>query len=476
MLKIFTSAALGLLIVLGAATGFCAELYEDPSTGQLYTRPGEGRTQVSMPTEKIGALYEDPDTGAVYTKPGGNRRPVAPAAPMASSADEKSSEEAGPAGYSTQAFSDAVKHVVSDEEAATFPKMKLGGEAYVGYSYDFDNESVNTDNTHRNKFSLNRGYINLKADLTPNVNARITPDITRLDGTTTVTGAPGATVTTANKGDFEFRLKYYYVAFHDFWDLYPSLKVKLGQFEGGWLDHEEGLWTYRIQGTMLVEREKFMDSANLGVDFQGKLPAGYGEWQANFVNGEGYHKDETSKYKSIQARLTINPLPGNDYTKGLELTGFYFGGKEDILHKRDRMIAFLGYKYKNALFVGGEYLWTRGKDSFVDPSLFATNPAGVNNVKGGGFSLMGWYRLPFMEPVRLMCRYDNFDHDTDSPNNTVNRYIYGVSYDLNKYVTFLVDGERTVARDYKTATTRGGGYTSSYKDENFAKVDVLVKF
>ena len=68
-------------------------------------------------------------------------------------------------------------------------------------------------------------------------------------------------------------------------------------------------------------------------------------------------------------------------------------------------------------------------------------------------------------------KYD-YDHDLDSPDNTVARYIYGVSYDLNKYVTFLLDGERTVGKAYR------GGYAAatSVKDQNLLKLDVLVKF
>jgi hypothetical protein len=427
------------------STACAAELFEDVDTGQIYTKPGKNRVllepeQANAVEAAMKTLYQDPETGAVYSKPGDGRIPIA-----SSARTETAAAAPPPTGdYSSQAFADAVNNIIGERESKTYPKVKLGAEAYVGYAYDFDNEKAGSHNA--NKFSLNRGYINFNADLSPEVFFRVTPDISRL-----------------SSGDYELRIKYLYVGFHNFLAAYPSLQVKMGQLQGAWLDHEEGLWTYRVEGTMMIEREGYMNSANLGLDFQGKLPAGYGAWQALVCNGEGYHADETNKYKSVQARVTLHPLPNNELTKGLELTGFTFFGKKDQQTTRNMYDFLLGYKYKNDLFVGAEYLLTHGSDSYI------SHP-GKTNVNGGGLSVLGWYRMPFYEPIRLMARWDHMDHDMDSPNNTVNRYIYGVSYDIGKYVTILLDGERTVAKAYR------GGYAKSYPDENLAKADVLIKF
>ncbi len=450
MLKQVVSAAFGLLLLFGAATGFCADLYEDAATGQLFTKPGDGRTLVSVPTEKMGTLYEDKDSGAVYTRPGGNRQPVGPASPMASAAGTKTpvETEQPAADYSTQAFTEAVRHVVSDDEATTYPKVKLGTLFYGEYLYDFNKQVLNADGSKgaRNLFQLNRGYINLRAELTPEIKVRVTPDISR-DST----------------GDYKLRLKFGYVDFHDFLAAYPSLEAKLGQFETAWLDYEEGLWQYRMQGTMLIEREGFINSADLGASFKGKLPQGFGDWQTDVINGEGYHKDETNKYKSVQARLTLTPLQFSPYTKGLNLTGWCELGRENLQRNMDRIIAFAGYKYEDDLFLGFEYDWTHGKDKFASASR------GINNTKGAGYSAMAWYRMPFLAPLRVMGRYDHFNHNEDAlaSASTVNRYIYGASYDLGKSVTFLLDNEHTLA---------GSGINASEPNENLLKVDVQWKF
>jgi hypothetical protein len=462
-LRPILSLAVIALCLSWAVPAFCEgpSLWQDPQTGQLYTKPADGRVPVDvvkdlkMPESAMGGLYEDAN-GTVYTKPGEGRKPVAmvsqaPAAPQASEA-----REGGAADYSTKAFSDAVKHVIGEEEAAHYPKLKIGALAYVNYFYDFDKEKLNPDGSKgaRNNFELTRGYINFNADLTPEIFFRFTPDITRITSSSN-----------SQHGDLALRVKYLYVGFKDFLDFYPSFQAKLGQFQGAWLDHEEALWTYRVQGTMLIEREGFMNSANLGVDFQGKLPNGFGEWQFNVDNGEGYHLEEQNKYKSVQARVTLHPLPNNEYTKGFEVTGFTFFGRKDRHTSRDMYDVLLGYKLGNDLFVGGEYLFTHGADSFVTHT-------GKTNIDGGGLSLLGWCRMPFWNPIRVMGRWDHFDHDLDAPNNTVNRYVAGVSYDFGKYVTVLLNWERTVAKAYK------GGFASatSYPDQNLAKLDVQVGF
>ncbi len=436
MSKFLTALAFGAVLLLSAMPGFCQEFYEDPATGQIYTKPAEGRVAVGVPAEKIGGLYEDA-SGAIYNKPGEGRTPVAM---TSQAAPQPQSEAAEPAAdYSTQAFVEAVKHVISDEESTTYPKIKIGNLFYGKYSYDFEKGKANLDGRAEglNKFDLTRGYINVRAELMPWLKVRVTPDISR-DST----------------GDYKLRLKFGYVDFHDFQDFYPSFEVKVGQFEGPWLDYEENLWTYRMQNTMLVEREGFMNSADLGVNIQGKIPAGYGEWQADVSNGEGYHADEPTtgqdgRFKTIAARLTLVPLPNVDLLKGLQLTGFYTGGRaaernNEIL-QRQRTIAFAGYKYQDDLFLGFEYLWTHGEDGTIVGSYTLPQPAtGAHNYNGRGFSALAWYRMPFWKPIRLMGRFDQFDHDVDHPDAVDTRWVSGVSYDLGKYITFLVDNERQI--------------------------------
>ena len=453
MSKFLTAVAFGAVLLLSAIPGWCADLYEDPATGQLYTKPAEGRVTVSIPADKAGGLYED-ESGAVFSKPGAGRTPVSMASQAAPQPQASPAEEPV-ADYSTQAFAEAVKHVISDEESTTYPKVKVGSLFYGEYFYDFDKETPNPDGSKggRNKFTLNRGYINLRADMTPEIKARVTPDITR-----------------ASNGDWELRLKYGYLEFHNFLDFYPSFDVKLGQYETAWLDYEEARWTYRVIEQMMIEKEGFFNSADLGVGLKGKLPQGYGDWQVDVINGEGYHQDEQNKFKTVQARLTLVPLPKSDLFKGLELTGFISNGRQNITNnvpvQRDRYIAYLGYTYHDDLYLAAEYDLTRGKDKFLAPP-------GMLNLKGQGFSTLAWYRMPFWKPIRILGRFDQFDHNTDDTTNqsTATRWIYGLSYDLGKSVMFVLNNERTL-----TGNNLRHGQGSKELDENLLKVDVQWKF
>jgi hypothetical protein len=423
--KFLIAMTFAVILLSVSAAGWCETpvLYQDPATGQVFTKPAEGRVPVDLST-----LTQAPAAQAA----------TAPA------------EAAAPAGdYSSQAFKDAVTNAVGEKAANTYPKIKIGGLMYGEYYYNFDKENPITEpNGHkdpRNAFELNRGYLNVMADLSPEIGARITSDLSRL-----------------STGDLEFRLKYYYVDFHNFLPFYKSMGVKMGQFQGPWLDYEEGLWAFRVVDNMMIEKQGYINSASLGVDFRGGLPDGYGAWQVSVDNGEGYHSAEKNKYKSVEARLTLKPVPQVDALKDLQFSAYAKVGKDDFLHKKDRYIGFVGYKYHDDLFLGAEYDWTRG----VDP--FGVTHAGVNNVEGHGFSTMAWARMPFWKPIRILGRYDQFRHDDHAPDTTVNQWIYGVSYDVSKNVMFVLDNDRT--------TTGTALKAIGQHDNNFAKVDLQVSF
>ncbi|HEY3348022.1 MAG TPA: putative porin [Nitrospirota bacterium] len=82
-MKNVVTALLCLCMSVISLPAFAANFYEDPATGQIFTKPADGRNKVELPAS-IGALYQDADTGAVFTKPADGRVAVeAPAAPAA---------------------------------------------------------------------------------------------------------------------------------------------------------------------------------------------------------------------------------------------------------------------------------------------------------------------------------------------------------------------------------------------------------
>ncbi|MGA2193572.1 MAG: hypothetical protein ABSG42_09395, partial [Nitrospirota bacterium] len=296
---------------------------------------------------------------------------------------------------------------------------------------------------------------------------------------TTTSSAP-------NAGDWELRLKYAYVDFHNFLGIYPSLGIRMGQLQTAWLDYEESLWEYRVIDKMMIEDEGFITSADLGVSTRGAIPGNFGTWQADVINGNGYHADVTNKYKAVDARLSITPLPFSPFTKGLSFTGWGYVGRSTRQTEMDRYVAFASYKYEDDFFVGGEYDWTLGSDSYVSS---ASVPATQRNIWGSGYSLMAWSRMPFLKPLRILGRYDKFNHDEDpiaattvataalrnsENSDIVTRYIYGVSYDVNKYVMFVLDNERTETKYSSFLNPVTGG--KAVPNQNLVKVDLQVAF
>ena len=446
-----------------AVPAFCEgpTLWQDPQTGQLYAKPADGRVPVdvekdlNLPPAAVSNLYED-ESGAIYSKPGTGRTRIAVTAPTPAPSTTTAQSTTAPADYSSEAFKDAVTHVIGEKEAKTYPKIKLGGLMYGEYYYDFGHKDPVLDQGHKeskNAFQITRGYLNVFGDFSPQISARITSDLNRV-----VDPSAGNNI----NGDLEYRLKYYYADFHNFLPFYPSFGVKVGQFQGPWLDYEEGLWAYRVIDNMLIEKEGYINSASLGVDFRGLLPSGYGSWQVSADNGEGYHTDEPNKYKTVEARLTLKPIPQIAALKDLQFSAFAYTGKADRITKRDRYIAFAGYKYHDDAFVGAEYDWTRGSDPFK------ITHAGVNNVEGHGWSAMAWARMPFLKPLRILGRFDKFRHDDHAPDTTTTRWIYGVSYDVSKNVMFVLNNDRTM---YEKALQAKGK-----KDNNLLKVDMQLSF
>ncbi|MEJ2678126.1 MAG: porin, partial [Gemmatimonadota bacterium] len=128
----------------------------------------------------------------------------------------------------------------------------VSGLVYAQYDYQL----ADTAN-HANAFDVKRAYLTFTRGFTDKVSARVTADIYR----------------DAN-GSLNYRLKYAYVA----WS--PSggpISLRFGQIHTPLLDWEEGLWGYRVQGTMPLERYGYVTSSDLGI-------GAIGSWNDQAVN------------------------------------------------------------------------------------------------------------------------------------------------------------------------------------------------
>ena len=305
----------------------------------------------------------------------------------------------------------------------------LKGVQFKGTWYlDYKAGKRNADDERYNEFSLTRGYLDFRKEFTPWFSGRITPDITR-DST----------------GDYKLRIKYLYGNFKlpDF-KIFTKNWIEVGMIHTPWFDFEENINIYRSQGTMFIERNEIMNSADLGVGFfgyfGGEMPeeylkkvnkhwAGrYGSYGIGIYNGGGYHAGENNENKAFEARLTLRPFP--DRIPGLQLTYFNTTAKGNRKEEPDwkTNIGFLSYEAAWGTLIA-QYADAKGSQKGeykVGSTTF------LDERDKDGYSFFANLKAPWNPRYRAFVRYDFWDPDDDIKGDTQKRYIGGLSYAFYK--------------------------------------------
>jgi hypothetical protein len=317
--------------------------------------------------------------------------------------------------------------------------ITVGGLAYAQYAYQFHQDSVS--GAHLNGFDITRGYINVIGKFPLGIGARITPDIYR-----------------NTDGSLAYRLKYAYAT----WTPEGSpLTMKLGQIHTPWLDWEESLWDYRMQGTMALERFRgpngsFLSSSDFGAGVDGKFGDDRVNFQVGAYNGETYNKAEGDQHKDVSGRLSVRVLETDDHSRvgGLRLTGYGQVGSPTGGGRRNRYVGMLSYRSKR-FTLAGEYGRVEDRLDNKPPASGAAVPL----TKGNVWSFFGVFNIP-QTRAALIGRVDLQDPNTDVSNDHQTRFIAGASYQLNPNVRVLADVDNL--------TLESGVYTNGLFQMQFA--------
>jgi len=289
--------------------------------------------------------------------------------------------------------------------------LSIGTLSYFEYSVGNHN-----DGEGFNEFRITRGYIDIKMRLTPWLGFRVTPDAHQ-----------------DASGDFKLRLKYLYAEFRPP-DLgfFTDMKAEVGIGHIPWLDFEEHINPYRVQGTMFIERSGAftpgtLNSADLGLNIRGYLggqldgefqdkvshyyPGRWGSWHIGVYNGGGYHADENNKNKVPEYRLSLRPLP--DVVPGLQAHYFGLVGKGNRKQAGgfpDYRVDLVMLSYQNPwLILTGQYARTRGNARGT-----SVVPGTHEALRGQGYSFFVDGKLPVLDrKLSLFARYDHFDPDRE---------------------------------------------------------------
>jgi hypothetical protein len=317
------------------------------------------------------------------------------------------------------------------------PSVRVGITIFTDFTYTDKPTITDADGNvvHQSQFNVARSYVNVTGNLSHLVAFRVTPDITRESGT-------GSSLA----GSLTFRLKYAFGQLNlDDWLTHGSW-VRLGVQQTPFIDFMEGVYRYRFQGQVFVEREGFMTSSDFAISSHVNFPGNYGDVHAGVYNGDGFTRAEPNDQKAFQVRATVRPFPLGGAWKGLRLTGFYDADHYVKHGARDRLIgaATFEHRYANA---GFDWLNAKDRTSVTKPE-----------VKAQGWSL---WATPKFRPLdesksgfEALLRYDDL-----KPNKDVDahkkRTIVGLSYWFpllrGPSAALLADFEKV---DYDTALSR----------------------
>jgi hypothetical protein len=312
------------------------------------------------------------------------------------------------------------------------PRVSVGGVFFGDYTYTFDPKIVDADGNRvsPSAFNVTRTYINVTGQVHHLVAFRITPDITRETGT-------GSSL----NGSMTFRLKYGYAQLNlDDW-MWRGSYVRAGKLQTPYVDFEEGIYRYRFQGTVFVEREGFLTSADDGVAFHTNFPNGYGDVMAGYYNGEGYQRVDPNDQKAFQIRGSVRPLPGPGVFHGLRVTGFYDADHYIKDGDRRRFVSLVSFEHKR-LNAGWTYLDAADQTSIT-----------VTKVDSKGTSF--WVNPKAPKGIEGLFRYDRLKPN-DNNDSKKERWIAGVAWWPPVTVpavnaAFLLDFEQVRYHDFAPA-------------------------
>jgi len=389
MNKILLSALAALTLVTVAATAGDIKLYTD-ANGQVFTTEGEGRTELKSSSTKVSAKAS---------------------------------------------------------------KLKFSGTHYLGFISKDMKEGDATNN-----FEVRRNYLQVKAYLLEDSKSylRVTLDSTYSNST-----ADG-------EGHANVYIKYAYLYLNN---VLPSTGVEFGMVHRPWIDYEEHQgWWMRSISKVFVEASQaghLTNSADLGFNFKTKTP--YFTSEVGVFNGEGYHgtnstdgvkDDEIGDGVSVEWRATASIL-GNGEKKRKPLKDTYFDASffgqynMDNSHNADVGGVTAGYMFYGlhtvfnmpSFLISAQYVSSENDQKGV---VEAGDPAGTTDWNGAGYSVNGTFRFGSKKEFSVVGRYDNWENeDTVSGlvTSTENNYIYGLTWQQNKNVKWLLSGQTYDLKD-----------------------------
>ena len=285
---------------------------------------------------------------------------------------------------------------------AAAPDIKLGGLFY-GQATDITTprNALGQDASGRSSFDVTRIYVIADAKFDEHWKSRIMIEANTL----------GTPVNAANNAVF---LKQAFLEYVNVMD--SGVNIKGGQIGTSWDAFEADIHNRRYIQKQYADFNGLTPTADKGISVYGKIPKGYGDYNAQIVNGEGIATTEATsgaggRQKDYSLFLSVVPVPQMEMLKGLRLNGFVQQGKSGNL-STDAVPVLLPNRERNRTYFGASYkndVWHLMYTYFIaDTGVAATTFAKAANTKSRGYSVHGSYKLPWynLEPFARFDRYD----------------------------------------------------------------------
>lgn len=306
--------------------------------------------------------------------------------------------------------------------------VSVGGVVYAQFAAQLDSAPPGTNSN----FDVTRAYVNVIGRFNGGIVTRITADVYH-DGDATAGGT------------LLYRLKYAYAA----WTPSGSpIGFRFGLTQTPWLDWEEALWDYRMQGPVAADRNGYMSSSDFGLAVDGTINGAQLDFQAMAMNGENYNKAPGDTHKDVAARASLRVMGTDDNSRlgGLRLTGYAQAGTPTSGGTRNRFIGMVSYRSR-MLTLAGQYVSTTDT---------VTAPASARKT-GSVISVYGVFHLP-ASPLAIIGRVDIVDPNTANTttatsNDKRSTLIAGVSYQLSPNLRLLADVDHTSLQGSVTGST-----------------------
>ena len=303
-------------------------------------------------------------------------------------------------------------------------QTSVSGVVYAQWMYTLSNDTLKADSniTHFNNFDVTRAYINFTGSFAGGVKGRVTADVYRV-----------------TDGSLAYRLKYAYLT----WTPEGSpLTFKFGQIHTPWIDWEEALWNYRMQGAVALDRGGYETSSDFGAGVDGTFGHDAFNFQAGVYGGERYNGAPGDQRKDLEARASYRLLATDDGSRvgGLRLTGYAHVGAPTTGGQRNRFLGMLSYR-TNDLTLAAEVVMTRDSVTGGPSAIGGGSAVAMAHLKKGSVvSAYGVYHVPSTR-YSILGRVDLVNTNTDDTTNlsTTTRVIAGAAYQLSPNVRLLAD-------------------------------------